>query len=196
MGQSEADAKSDTETGPQVVVEELDWKSQEILRALLENGGSADTTELRALTGIDNNDPINYRHNNKLVPRGLVELTQPDAGPNQLVAQVATLTSRGETVAESVIEQRGEETNIGDAVEQFNARLTRVESQIDRLDADSDSDSDGDPAVLNELQEQVDDLDGKVEALYRNMKRFRDYLNERDDGGYSEYVQQQEQDGE
>ena len=194
MGQSEADAKSDTETGPQVVVEELDWKSQEILRALLENGGSADTTELRTLTGIDNNDPINYRHNNKLVPQGLVELTQPDAGPNQLVAQVATLTSRGETVAESVIEQRGEETNIGDAVEKFNARLTRVESQIDRLDADSDSNSDADPAVLNELQEQVDDLDGKVEALYRNMKRFRDYLNERDDGGYSEYVQQQEQD--
>ena len=194
MSQSEADADTDTETDPQVVVGELDWKSQEILRALLENGGSADTTELRALTGIDNNDPINYRHNNKLVPRGLVELTQPDAGPNQLVAQVATLTSRGETVAESVIEQRGEETNIGDAVEQFNARLTRVESQIDRLDADSDSESDVDSAVLNELQEQVDDLDGKIEALYRNMKRFRDYLNERDDGGYSEYVQ--EQDGE
>jgi DNA-binding MarR family transcriptional regulator len=192
MSQSEADAKTDTETDPQIVVEELDWKSQEILRALLENGGSANTTELRALTGIDNNDPINYRHNNKLVPRGLVELTQPDAGPNQLVAQVATLTPHGEAVAESVIEQRGEETNIGDAVEQFNARLTRVESQIDRLDADSDVD----PAALNELQEQVDDLDGKLEALYRNMERFRNYLNERDDGGYSEHVQQQEQDGE
>ena len=196
MAESESGTTANSETDPQVVVAELDWKSQEILRALLENEGSANTTELRALTGIDDNNPINYRYNNKLVPRGLVELTQPDSEANELLPQVATLTPHGEAVAETVIEHRGEETNIGDAVEEFNARLTRVESQIDRLAADSDGDSDTDPAALNELQEQVDDLDGKLEALYRNMKRFRDYLNERDDGGYSEYVNQQEQDDE
>jgi archaellum component FlaC len=190
---AESESGTDTETDPQVVAE-LDWKSQEILRALLENEGSANTTELRALTGIDDNNPINYRYNNKLVPRGLVELTQPDSEANELLPQVATLTSRGETVAETVIEQRGEATSIGDAVEEFNARLTRVESQIDRLDADSDDDATADAAALNEVQEQVDDLDGKLEALRQSMVRFRDYLNARDDGGYSEWVEQQEQD--
>lgn len=192
MAESETGTKASTETDPQVIVAELDWKSQEILRALLENEGSANTTELRALTGIDDNNPINYRYNNKLVPRGLVELSQPDSEKNELLPQIASLTSRGEIVAESVIEQRGESTNIGDAVEEFNARLTRVESQIDRLDTDSSGDSDIDPAALSEIQEQVDDLDGKLEALHRSMKRFRDYLNERDDGGYSKYVEQQE----
>lgn len=193
MAESESGTTAETETPPQVEVEELDWKSQEILRALLENGGSANTTELRALTGIDNNDIINYRHNNKLVPRGLVELSYPDAAPNELLAQTVTLTPRGEAVAESVVEQRGESTNIGDAVEEFNARLTRVESQLDRLDADSDDDATADAAALNEVQEQVDDIDGKLEALRQSMVRFRDYMNERDDGGYSEWAEQQKQ---
>lgn len=194
MAESESGTTANTETDPQAVVEELDWKSQEILRALLENGGSANTTELRALTGIDDNNPINYRYNNKLAPRGLVELSQPDSEANELLPQVATLTPHGEAVAETVIEQRGETTNIGDAVEQFNARLTRVESQIDRLDADSDGDAPADPAALNELQEQVDDLDGKLEALRQSMVRFRDYLNARDDGGYSEWAEQKQGD--
>jgi archaellum component FlaC len=193
MAESETGTKASTETDPQVIVAELDWKSQEILRALLENEGSANTTELRALTGIDDNNPINYRYNNKLVPRGLVELSQPDSEKNELLPQIASLTSRGEIVAESVIEQRGDSTNIGDAVEEFNARLTRVESQIDRLDGDSDDDAAADSATVNELQQQVDDLDGKLEALRQSMVRFRDYLNARDDGGYSEWADQQEQ---
>ena len=190
---AESEGGTDIETPPQMVAEELDWKSQEILRALLENEESANTTELRALTGIEKNNAINYRYNNKLVPRGLVELTQPDAEGNKLLPKIAALTPHGEAVAENVIEQRGEATNIGDAVEQFNARLTRVESQIDRLDADSDDDATADAAALNELQEQVDDLDGKLEALRQSMVRFRDYLNARDDGGYSEWADQQEQ---
>jgi archaellum component FlaC len=188
---AETETGTDTETDAEVLVRELDWKSQEILRALLENGGSANTTELRALTGIDDNNPINYRYNQKLVPRGLVELAQPEAEGNKLPPQVATLTPRGEAVAESVIEQRGESTNIGDAVEEFNARVTRVESQIDRLDTELDEaeSDDGD-----DLKDQIDDLDRRLEALFRSMKRFRDYMNERDDGGYSEYVEQQDQD--
>ena len=184
------ESETDTEPDPRVVIQELDWKSQEILRALLENGRSANTTELRALTGIDDNNPINYRYNNKLAPRGLVELTQPDAEGNKLLPKVASLTPHGEAVAETVLDQRGESTSIGDAVEEFDARVTRIEAQIDRLDAGSDNDSDG----LNELQEQVDDLDRKLEALYQSMARFRDYLNERDNGGYSEWAEQQEQD--
>lgn len=185
---AEAETGTDTEIEPQVVVEELDWRSQEILRALLENGGSANTTELRALTGIDDNNPINYRYNQKLVPRGLVELTQPEAEGNKLLPQVATLTSRGETTAETIIEQRGESTNIGDAVEEFNARVTRIESQIDRLDAELDDDENDD---TGDLEDQIDDLDRRLEALFRSMKRFRDYLNERDDGGFSEWAEKQ-----
>lgn len=186
-----AESETDTEPDPRVVIQELDWKSQEILRALLENGGSANTTELRALTGIDDNNPINYRYNNKLAPLGLVELTQPDAEGNKLLPKVASLTPHGETVAETVLDQRGESTSIGDAVEEFNARVTRIEAELDRLDTDSAAES----SELADIQEQVDDLDRKLEALYQSMARFRDYLNHRDDGGYSEWAEQQEQAG-
>lgn len=180
----------DTDTDPRVILDELDWQSQEILRALLENGGQANTTELRALTGIDDNNPINYRYNNTLAPRGLIKLTQPSAEGNKLLPKVASLTDRGETVARAVIDHRGETTNIGDAVEEFNARVTRLESQVKRLDTASDGpDSD----YLDELHEQVTDLNTKCEALYTNMVHFRDYLNERDDGGFSDFVEQQEQ---
>jgi archaellum component FlaC len=185
-------SKTETEIDPVVMLDELDWQSQEILRALLENGGQANTTELRALTGIDDNNPINYRYNNTLAPRGLVELTQPDAEGNKLLPKVASLTDRGETVAKAVIEHRGEATNIGDAVEEFNARVTRIESQLNRLDTPPEADR-PDSDDFDELQEQIADLDTKLEALYTNMVRFRDYLNERDDGGFSDFVEQREQ---
>ncbi|HET7323574.1 MAG TPA: hypothetical protein VFJ06_04515 [Halococcus sp.] len=187
-----SESEAGTETDPRVVIQELDWKSQEILRALLENGGSANTTELRALTGIDDNNPINYRYNNKLAPRGLVDLTQPDAEGNKLLPKVASLTPHGETVAETVLEHRGESTSIGDAVEEFNGRVTRIESRLDRLDTELD---DSERDAVGNLEDQIDDLDRRLEALYRSMKRFRDYLNERDDGGYSEWAEEQEQDG-
>lgn len=182
----------DTDTDPRVILDELDWQSQEILRALLENDGQANTTELRALTGIDDNNPINYRYNNTLAPRGLIKLTQPSAEGNKLLPKVASLTDRGETVARAVIEHRGETTNIGDAVEEFNARMTRLESQVKRLDTASEADG-PDADDLDELQEQLTDLSTKCEALYTNMVHFRDYLNERDDGGFSEFIEQRDQ---
>lgn len=181
-------SETGVETDPQMVVEELDWKSQEILRALLENGGTANTTELRSLTGIDDNNKINYRYRNKLTPRGLVDLEQPETEGNKLLPQIATLTTSGEAVAKQVVESHGEPTSVGDAVEEFNARLTRVEAKVDRLDTDVHSDG---PSP-RELQAEINDLDEKLEALYRNMARFRDYLNERDDGGYSEFANQRE----
>lgn len=187
-----ATSETGTETDPQTVVEELDWQSQAILRALFEHGGKANTTELRALTGIDDNNKINYRYNNKLLPRHLIEVTQPQARGNKLPPGVASLTSRGETVAEYIVDHRGESTSIGDAVEEFDARVTRIESQIDRLETDSDTSG---PSP-SDLQAQIDDLNENFDALFRNMARFRDYLNERDDGGFSEYVEQREEDTE
>lgn len=184
-------SETGAEIEPQMVVEELDWKSQEILRALLENGGTANTTELRALTGIDDNNKINYRYHNKLTPRELIDLEQPETEGNKLLPQIASLTTRGKAVAKHVVENRGESTSLGDAVEEFNARVTRLEAKVDRLNTDTDSQSDG--PTPRELQDEIDELDEKFEALFRNMARFRDYLNERDDGGYSEFVEQQEE---
>lgn len=172
---------------PRVVVGELDWLSQEILRVLIENGGEANTTELRTLTGVDDNNKINYRKNAHLVPRELIEVTHQEANGNKLLPSVASLTPRGEAVAESIVEHRDETTAIGDAVEAFDARLTRLEAKVDRIDTDTHSDG---PSP-SELQNEINETNENLQTLYQNMKFFRDYLNERDDGGFSEYTKQQ-----
>lgn len=126
---------SETGTADGEAMDGLDWKSQEILRALYENGGSADTTELRALTGIDNNAIIIYRHTEKLAPRELVELEQPETDGTHIAPKVATLTSEGETVAERIIKGRGEaSTNISEYVDQLEAKVNQLKTRIDDLE--------------------------------------------------------------
>lgn len=126
---------SEADTIDGEAVDGLDWKSQEILRALYENGGNANTTELRALTGIDNNAIIVYRHTEKLAPRELVELEQPETDGTHIAPKVATLTSKGETVAERIIKGRGEaSTNISEYVDQLEAKVNQLETRIDELE--------------------------------------------------------------
>jgi TolA-binding protein len=126
---------SEADTADGEGMDGLDWKSQEILQRLYENGGSANTTDLRALTGIDNNAIIVYRHTEKLAPRGLVELEQPETDGTHIAPKVATLTSEGETVAERIIKGRGEaSTNISEYVDQLEAKVNQLETRIDELE--------------------------------------------------------------
>ena len=86
--------------------ENLDWKSQEILRAIYKNNGSATTSQIRALTGIDSNDQILYRFREKLVPRGVIELEQPESETARPEPKVATFTQQGVEAAERLIDER------------------------------------------------------------------------------------------
>jgi hypothetical protein len=146
---SEADANSGE------AMDGLDWKSQEVLRGLYENGGSANTTELRGLTGIDNNAIIVYRHTEKLAPRGLVELDQPETDGTRIAPKVATLTSEGETVAERIIKGRGEaSTNVSEYVDQLEAKVNQLETRIDELETAKNQQQRDEQDALAETVEQ------------------------------------------
>ena len=114
-------------------IEALDWKSHEILRAIAENDGKANTTEISALTGIENNDQILYRFRTKLRPAGLVEVTQPEYDGSAIRAKVATLTDAGWEAIDQLDEDSEETPQLSDRLDQLDARFTQIETRLDAL---------------------------------------------------------------
>lgn len=169
---------------------DLDWKSQEILRAIHKNDGSANTSEVRTLTGIDNNDTILYRFREKLAPHGLITLEQPESDTAKPEPKVATFTQRGVEVAERLIESRGDQSLTEDYVEQLEAKITRLETRIDELEADDRRSEDQDQAARAETVEQLtaskygawsDTSTQHFTEVFCGMLALRDYLLEHSD---------------
>jgi hypothetical protein len=170
----------------------LDWISRGILVALNDTGGTATTSEIKTQTGVTEGTKVPYRLKNKLAPAGLVELTRPGMDENgRTLPLEATLTNPGTELADQLEDEEdvADTPDVTDYADKLDARVTRIESQLDQLTTETDESGDED----TDLHAQITDLDRKLEALYQSMARFRDYLNERDDGGYSEYVEQQQQ---
>jgi hypothetical protein len=169
--------------------ENLDWKSQEILRTLYKNDGSATTSEIRALTGLSSNDEILYRYREKLVPRGLVELEQPESETARPEPKIATFTQQGVEVTERIIDERAGPADLESRVDKLEADFSRVTDQMDKAQS---SDGDG-----SEIPSDVDlaELDEKTDQLLYQMGLIADYLNEKHDGGLSEYRDDREDNG-
>lgn len=168
-------SKSDSVTGG-----DLDWKSHEILRAIYKNDGSANTSEIRALTGIDNNDQILYRFREKLTPRGLIELEQPESETARPKPKVASFTAHGVEVAERIIDERAGTADLESRVDKLEADISRLQQGVDDA-AGETTDVD-----LAELEEKTDSL------LYQ-LGLVADFLNEQYDGGLSDYRERREQ---
>jgi DNA-binding PadR family transcriptional regulator len=161
--------------------ENLDWKSQEILRTLYKNDGSATTSQIRALTGLDSNDQILYRFREKLVPRGLVELEQPESETARPEPKIATFTQQGVEVTERIIDERAGPADIESRVDKLEADFSRATDRIDEIQSSDDGNT--------EIPSDVDlaELDEKTDQLLYQMGLIADYLNEKDDGGLSAY---------
>jgi uncharacterized protein YdcH (DUF465 family) len=116
-------------------IEALDWKCHDILRAIAENDGEANTSEISALTGIENNDQILYRFRTKLGPAGLVEVTHPEYDGNAIRAKTATLTDAGWDAIDWLDENSDSEDtpHLSDRLDQLDARFTQIESHLDSL---------------------------------------------------------------
>lgn len=168
--------------------ENLDWKSQEILRAIYKNNGSATTSQIRALTGIDSNDQILYRFREKLVPRGVIELEQPESETARPEPKVATFTQQGVEAAERLIDERAAPADLESRVDKLEADVSRVTDQMDEVQVSQSGD--------NQIPSDVDvaELDEKTDQLLYQMGLIADYLNEMHDGGLSDYRAEQEDD--
>jgi DNA-binding PadR family transcriptional regulator len=161
--------------------ENLDWKSQEILRTLYKNDGSATTSQIRALTGLDSNDQILYRFREKLVPRGLVELEQPESETARPEPKIATFTQQGVEATERIIDERAGPADIESRVDKLEADFSRATDRIDEIQ----SSDDGNTRIPSDVD--LAELDEKTDQLLYQMGLIADYLNEKDDGGLSAY---------
>lgn len=110
---------------------DLDWRSNEIIRAIADHGGQANTTEIRELTGIDNNDHVLYRLREKLAPNGLVDLHQPEAQSQRNLPKEAKLTQAGSDLAAQLEDEDSAQTpeTESDRLTQLETRITQLETQ-------------------------------------------------------------------
>src|SRR5699024_9313917 len=112
----------------------LDSVAQQVLWAIAENDGTAAIGEIRDLTGIDSYSVLNYRLKEKLEPRGLVELLQPESPDGRSVGKVARLTTAGEELAEQVMDLHDEshQQTLSDRLDVVETRLTALEEKHDQ----------------------------------------------------------------
>lgn len=124
---------------------EVDNLCEEILEGVAQHGGTATSTQVRKLLGIDSTTRFNYRIREKLVPEGLVETRQPDPSPGEFPPKEITLTDHGKDYLESLDSQ-------GRFGDDLAARLERLEEQVDSLRQEN-----------RELREENEELKAVIE---------------------------------
>lgn len=147
---------------------ELDWKSHAVIEAIHDNGGTADTSEIRAITGIDDYNVVLYRLNKKLEPRGLVDLMQPDPDGGRPRAKVVTLTEQGKAFAERLAT---DEDDSDDSPVSSVERIERLEAQMNAPYGSWDTEN---------RQE--------YEYVVEGMIAMRDFLREKHGEEFGEYM--------
>lgn len=147
---------------------ELDWKSQAVLWAIADNDGTADTGEIRSLTGIESYSSLNHRINNKLEPVGLIDVMHPnpDTGNGGTPAKVMTLTQDGQQLAEQIAARQADSgtVSVTDRMEQLDAQVNVLGNRLDEI-ADAEADAAREEDTTEQLQDQFDELTTQLEAL-------------------------------
>lgn len=116
---------------------DLGWRSQAILAAIHEHGGTANTRQIRDATGIEDGTKVPYRMKNKLPTAGLIEIERPgldDRG--RTLPMEATLTEPGERLAKRIVEAEDEDrlANMSEYTEQLEAKVNQLETRIEELE--------------------------------------------------------------
>lgn len=147
---------------------ELDWKSQAVLWAIADSDGTADTGEIRSLTGIDSYSSLNHRINNKLEPAELIDVMHPnpDSVDGGTPAKVMTLTQNGQQLAEQIAARQHDlgTVSITDRMEQLEAQVNALENRFDEI-PDTEEDALSDTDTVEQLQDQFDELTTQLDAL-------------------------------
>jgi DNA-binding MarR family transcriptional regulator len=77
------------------MIQDLDSKAKLILEAIYQNGGEADTSDIKSYTGIEKSGVVHYRLDEKLEPDGYVETRKVDRDGSALGVKMSELTSKG-----------------------------------------------------------------------------------------------------
>jgi len=135
-----------------MVSHDLDRKSEHILEALYNQGGEAETGEIKDYTGIEKNGVVHYRINEKLEPAGLVETRTVDDGERRLGVKITELTEEGKRTVERVLDE-------GDG--------PSLVEKMEMLEADFEA-----------LREDVRNYQGRTEEAVEKGERFAELARE------------------
>ena len=162
---------------------ELDWKAQDVLEALVDNGGEATTSEVKTYTGLERNEVIKYRFK-KLSEAGLVETYQPESRNGRPAAKVARITD----AAEELLDGDGEvdlEVGVADDELTIDERMERLEKQMKRV-----RDTYGQVKQrIVELEDEVDSHDEDLDDLAESIEHVKNAVDagaprdDKDEGG-------------
>lgn len=195
------------------VLDQLDWKSREILQAIYTNGGQATTSEIKQRTNIDNNDLITYRYRRAtpaLEPLGLIDVSEPElAASGRTHPLTVTLTEQGTAHAERLIETDGHPSGIEERLEQLETSLTALETTVDEQcnGTEQPEEVGGDDldvqlaAIKGRLTHLEDTLDGDYggwsgdkqhdhEAIANGTRAIRDFLLEHHGDEFRQYIEE------
>jgi hypothetical protein len=166
-----------------VDVSDLDAKALEVLEAVYESGGEANTSEIKEYTGIRKNGIVHYRYE-KLEDAGLIETKSGDSESTQFTTTVAVLTEEGEQ------EIRG--GLLGDEGATMVERMERLERQyrqaqdalrevrrdFERWRYDEEADEEIDAVALRDQVEAA--LEGR-ERIEAKLEEFEEFESEQYD---------------
>jgi chaperonin cofactor prefoldin len=139
---------------------EMDQKALDILSALSDLDGEANTRELRDFLGEMNKGPFHYRLDEYLEPQELVTTHLPDSQPGEFPAKVVSITEVGSEFLEQVDHDAGSDSKI-------TRRVERLEERIESLERENQSLRE----TNQELQRAVDQSGvGDIQTELRNMK--------------------------
>lgn len=154
-------------------VDQLDALCRDILYALEEHGGMADSSEIRQFIGLDSRTKLNYRITEYLSPNEFVETHQPPAKPGNIPPRELTLTEKGEQALDALTDAPVDR-EIADRVDTLENSLKNLQSQLADLQETTPAETTGggvDAEALDDLQQQVANIAMELENL-KNDKIF------------------------
>ena len=141
--------------------QDLDWKAVALLDELRENGGQANTTQLKHATGW-NSSVIHYRYD-KLADAGLITTRQGETNTDRIPPTVATLTDDGQqAISDGLIDSFNLDQltirDLKEKIETHDHRFSRLENQMSDRDAHYDK-------RIADLETRIQEIEAALEEI-------------------------------
>lgn len=152
---------------------EADRKALDILAALRDLEGEANSRELRDFLEDMDRSPFHYRVDKYLEPQELVVTHLPDSEPGEFPAKVLKLTQRGSEYLQAVDHDGGVDSDMTRRVERLEERIDsleeknrQLEEQNEELQRALDQSSMGDfGAELDSIRSDINGLSTQIDDV-------------------------------
>ena len=155
---------------------EMDQLALNVLSALDDLGGEANSREVRDFLGEMQRGVLHYRLDEHLVPQELVTTEVPDSEPGRFPAKILTITDRGKEYLKQVDHDGSTDSDITRRVEQLEGRINSLEQENQQLreqnrELQSALEQSGAGEVADELrglQNSINSLQDRVRKVEQN----------------------------